>query len=46
MYHEVLPIIKGTRLVLKKPLFIKIKKVSEQEKEDKEAFHLEDGGYE
>ena len=35
MYHEVLPIIKGSRWVLKKPLFVKtFSKYKKEKKED------------
>ena len=34
MYHEVLPIIKGTRWVFKKPLFVKIEKTEHDYDED------------
>ena len=36
MYHEVLPIIKGTRWVFKKPLFVKTEKIEDDEDEEDE----------
>ena len=38
MYHEILPIIKGTRWVFKKPLFVETEKVSESIEDDEEGY--------
>jgi hypothetical protein len=47
MYHEVLPIIKGTRYVFKKPLFVKTETNNTEQEEDDEDLVSElcDGGF-